>query len=55
MIVETFFVMEEKHAIRAQNFRDDTDFQDLRGDRGVGAAVMLPDWQERRCGAGVTG
>jgi hypothetical protein len=55
MILETFFVTEEKHAIRVQNFRDDTDFQDLRGDRGVGAAVMLPDGQERTSGAGVTG
>jgi hypothetical protein len=34
MILETFFMMEEKHAIRVQNFRDDTDFQDLLRERG---------------------
>jgi hypothetical protein len=28
-ILEIFFLMEEKTAIRVQNFRDDTSFQDL--------------------------
>src|ERR1700729_4081020 len=28
MILETFFLMEEKHAIWVQNFRDDSTFQD---------------------------
>jgi hypothetical protein len=55
MISETFFIAEEKHAIRVQKFRDNKNFQDLRGDRGIAAAVELPDGQERTRGAGVTG
>jgi hypothetical protein len=37
MILETFFLAEEKHAIRVQNFRDDKNFQDIFGMTGVSA------------------
>jgi hypothetical protein len=37
-ILEIFFLMEEKTAIRVQNFRDDTTFQDL--------FAQLPDMPE---------
>jgi hypothetical protein len=35
MILETFFVTEEKHAIRVRTFRDKTVFQDLSADHAT--------------------